>query len=325
MTSVFLTGGSGFLGEHVLRELRNAHCEVRALSRREESDRSLMALGAQPVHASLDDPTSLEQAMSGCEAVFHVAANTSLWPAESAAQTATNVQGTENMLRAARSAGVKAFMHTSSVAAWSHLVHAPIDESTPQRGGESWVNYERTKYLGELAVRDSKLRWIVFNPSHILGPGDRQSWAQLIMMIDRQKLPGIPPGLGAFADVREIAKAQVRAWQDQHFGQRYVLGGAHATFVDFVHLVGRTLDRRTPKSTTPASLLLMLGRLSDAWSKISHRKPHVTAAAAALTSHRMQVDSGKAIRELGYVETPLQPLLADTLAWMREEGMIGQA
>lgn len=80
--------------------------------------------------------------------------------------------------------GVKRFLHTSSVSAYSHLVHGVLRETTPQRGGESWVNYERTKFLAEEAVRGSRLDWVVFQPSHILGPGDTRNWARLILLVD---------------------------------------------------------------------------------------------------------------------------------------------
>jgi dihydroflavonol-4-reductase len=322
MSTVLLTGGSGFLGGHLLRELRLAGNDVRALSRRESSEASLAAHGATPVRASLDDPASLQAAMAGCEAVFHAAADTSMWRRHAVAQTATNVAGTQNLLRAAEVCAVKAFLHTSSVSAYSHLVNDTMSESTPQRGGDSWINYERTKYLSEQAVRQSKLPWIVFNPSHILGPGDLQNWSRLIRMVDTQKLPGIPPGIGAFADVREIARAQVRAWQQQRFGERYLLGGAPASFVEFVHKVGAALGRRTPRGATPVWALALFARLADAWSQISGKEPDITPESAALTSHQLRVDSSKAIRELDYVETPLDVLLADTLTWMRSEGML---
>ena len=116
----------------------------------------------------------------------------------------------------------------------------------PQRGGESWINYERSKHLGEQAVRGSALPWIVFNPSHILGPGDRHNWSRLIAMVDREKLPGVPPGSGAFADVREIAAAQVRAWQQQRFGQAYLVGGEHAELRRLRAARRHGLGRRTP-------------------------------------------------------------------------------
>jgi dihydroflavonol-4-reductase len=322
MSTVFLTGASGFLGGHLLQALRESGHDVRALSRREATDVAITAAGAIPVRAKLDDPAALTRALAGCEAVFHAAANTSMWRAHAAEQTAANVDGTRYLLRAAESAGVAAFMHTSSVSAYSHLVQGTMREDTPQRGGDSWINYERSKYLGEQEVRASALPWIVFNPSHILGPGDRHNWSRLIRMIDARKLPGIPPGAGAFADVREIARAQVRAWERRRFGERYLLGGAPATFVEFVHRVGAALDRPTPRGPMPRWAMMAFAHAGDAWARLSGKEPQITPQGAALTAHHLQVDSGKAIRELDYVETPLDRLLADTLTWMRNEGML---
>lgn len=322
MALVFLTGGSGFLGGHLLRELRAAGCEVRALSRRAESDAALSAAGAVPVRADLADTASLQRALAGCEAVFHAAADTSVWRPRAEAQMAANVDGTAHLLRAAESAGVRAFVHTSSVSAFSHLVSETLTESVPQRGGESWITYERSKYLGEQAVRSAALPWIVFNPSQILGPGDRHNWSRLIGLVDREKLPGIPPGSGAFADVREIAAAQVRAWQQQRFGQAYLVGGQHASIAEFVHRVGTALGRRTPARATPAWALRGYAQLLDAWSRLSGREPAITPESATLTSRALRVDSSKAKRELGYRETPLDALITDTLAWMSAEGML---
>lgn len=321
---VFLTGGSGFLGGHLLRELHAAGCEVRALSRRAEADAALAALGGAPVRAELADAGSLAKALAGCEAVFHAAGDTSVWKPRAAEQTATNVAGTQALLRAAEAAGVQAFVHTSSVSAFSHLVHETLTEAVPQRGVDSWINYERSKHLGEQAVRTSALPWIVFNPSHILGPGDRHNWSRLIGMVDREALPGIPPGSGAFADVREVAAAQVRAWRQRRFGEAYLVGGDHASFADFVHRVGVMLGRRTPVRATPAWVLMAYARLLDGWSRVSGREPGVTPEGATLTCHHLRVDSSKAKRELGYRETPLDALLADTLEWMRAEGLIGR-
>lgn len=324
MSTVFMTGASGFLGGHLLRELRQAGSDVRALSRRAESDAAIAAAGGAPVRGDLADAASLAAAMAGCEAVFHVAADTTMWRGNAAAQTETNLHGTERLLQAAQRAGVSAFVHTSSVAAFSHLVHGVLDESVAQRGAESWINYERTKHLGEQAVRASGLPWIVFNPAHVLGPGDRHNWARLIKLVDRERLPGIPPGSGAFADVREIAKAQVRAWQLRRFGQAYLLGGEHASFADLIHRIGDALGKRTPKRTTPAWVLMAYARAIDGWSRVTRREPEVTPEGAMATCHHLQIDSSKARRELGYVETALQRLLPDMLDWMRAEGLVGR-
>ena len=320
---VFLTGASGFLGAHVLAELRKAGCEVRALSRRPESDVAVAQQDASPIRCDLADPASLTAAVTGCAAVFHVAADTSMWRRNAAQQTANNVQGTANLLRAADDAGVAAFVHTSSVATYSHLVHGILDESSQQRGEESWINYEVTKHQSEKLVRQSAVPWIIFQPSHILGPGDRRNWARLIKLIDRETLPGIPPGVGCFADAREVAKTQVRAWQRQKFGETYVLGGVEAPFAEVVHRVGDALKRRTPRKPMPAWALMTIARFSNVWSHVTGKEPDMTPEAAALTCHVLRVNSAKAERELDYRQPPLDEMLADMIAWMRADGLIG--
>src|SRR5688572_31949363 len=126
--TVLLTGGAGFLGRHLLRELLAAGVQVRALSRREETDAALAALGAQPVRGDLDDASSLASATDGVEAVFHAAADTNTWSKRNAAQLRTNVDGTRALLACAKEAGVRCFVHTSSVSAYSHLVHGTLRE-----------------------------------------------------------------------------------------------------------------------------------------------------------------------------------------------------
>jgi dihydroflavonol-4-reductase len=322
MPTVLLTGANGFLGQHVLRELRLAGVDVRALSRRPDADGDIAALGGQPVRGDVNDPASLRHAMAGVEAVFHTAADTNTWRPGNAAQTRTNVGGAENLLASARDAGVGAFLHTSSVSAYSHLVHDTLREDVPQRGGDSWINYERTKFLAEQAVRRSELPFIVFQPSHILGPGDTRNWSRLIRLVDAGKLPGVPPGSGPFADVREIAKAQVRAWQRQRFGQTYLLGGEQASFLALITEIGRQLGRSVPTRATPAFVIRLLAQSKYWASLLTKRPPDITPEGATFTCHDLAVDSGKAMRDLDYRATPLPSLLADTIAWLREAKLI---
>ena len=323
MATVFVTGASGFLGGHILTELVKAGHTVKALSRRAESDAAIKALGGIPVGASLDNTDSLKSALAGCEAVFHVASDTSMWRPHAVRQTATNVQGTRNLIAASEANHLSAFILTSSRSAFSYLTRDTLVESLPQRGGESWINYERTKYLSEQLVKNAGLPWIVFNPANIIGPGDRQNWARLIMLVDKEKLPGVPPGMGNFADVREVARAQVAAWQSRRFGQCYLVGGESATFLDFVHRVGTALGKKTPNGSLPIWAIMTYARLADAWSRISGKEPNITPESATLTSYGHHVDSSKAQRELDYKITPIDILIADTLAWMRSEKLIG--
>jgi nucleoside-diphosphate-sugar epimerase len=274
------------------------------------------------VRGDVTDADAVRAAMDGVDAVFHTAADTNTWRPNNDAQTRTNVGGAQNLLAAAKAAGVRAFMHTSSVSAYSHLVHGVLREDVPERGGDSWINYERTNFLAEQAVRDSGLRYIIFQPAHILGPGDTRNWSRLIRLIDLNKLPGAPPGLGTFADVREIAKAQVRAWQRGKYGETYLFGGPQARFIALINKIGAQLGRKTPKAPTPAFVLKAYAQLVYAVSLITRKMPEITPEAATFTCHDLQVDSGKAIRELDYRYTDLDTLLADTIAWMRSEKML---
>jgi dihydroflavonol-4-reductase len=322
MARVLLTGASGFVGGHLMRELLGQGHQVYALSRTESSDKSIAGAGAESVRGSLSDQDSLNRAATGMDAVFHCAANTSTWSKDKALQMDTNVGGTQRLLMAADKAGVSCFIHTSSVSAYSHLIHEPLQESLPQRGGDSWVTYERSKYLGELAVRQSGLPYLVFNPSHVLGPGDTQNWARLIKMVDQDALPGVPPGSGAFADVREIAKAQVKAWQMGLRNDDFLLGGQHASFLQLVQSIAVLCRRKPPVRVMPAPLLMVVGQVSQALSYVTGRMPQITPASVAFTCHDLNVDSSKAKAILAYQETDLQQLLEATLDWMRSEGMI---
>jgi nucleoside-diphosphate-sugar epimerase len=320
--TVLLTGGAGFLGRHLLRELLASGASVRALSRRGETDAVLAQLGAQPVRGDVTDAPSVRAAVAGVDAIFHAAADTNTWSKRNAAQWATNVGGIENLLAAARAAGVGRFVHTSSVSAYSHLVHETLREDVPQRGHESWINYERSKHAAESAVRASGMPFLVFQPAHILGPGDTHNWSRLFVLVDRGELPGVPPGSGSFADVREIAKAQVRGWREGKQGEAYLLGGTHASFLELMTQVGALLGRRVPRRALFPWALRGYARVQAGLAALSGREPKITPEAAEFTAHHLKVDSSKAIRELGYRETPLPELLTDTLAWMRAEGML---
>ncbi|MBB5206639.1 NAD-dependent epimerase/dehydratase family protein [Chiayiivirga flava] len=322
MTTVLVTGAGGFLGQHLLRELREAGCNVRGLSRGSASDDAIAAHGAFPVRGDLLDGASLATAVAGVDAVFHAAADTGTWRGDNARQTRINVGGTAALLAAAAAAGVGRVIHTSSVSAYSHRVHEELRETVAQRGGESWINYERDKFATEQLVRGSGLDWVVLQPAHILGPGDRHNWSRLIRLVDTGALPGVPPGSGAFADVREVARAHVQAWRSGIAREAFLLGGEHVSFLQLIGKIGARLGRKVPQRATPAWALVAYTRALDLVSRVTRRAPALTPEAAAFTCHHLRVDSGKAVRALGYRMTPIDTLLDDTLAWMRREGML---
>ena len=323
---VMVTGGNGFMGRHLVRQLRSDGVAVSALVRTDAAAEAMLALGATPVLGDITDPQALRLALrEPTDCVFHAAADTSPWRGHAERQTRTNVEGTRNVLEQARAAGVRRFVHTSSVSAFGQQ-SGVISETSPRLGAQSWINYERSKALAEDLVNQAGnagvIETVILNPVHILGPGDTRNWARLFLLLDQNKLPGAPPGSGPFADVREVARAHMSAWRHAPNGASYVLGGAQSSFLHLIQLIAAELGRQPPQRAMPAALLRSYAWLLDMASRVTGREPSLTPQAASFTCHHLEVDCSKAMRELEYRITPLPQLVADTAAWLRSEGLL---
>lgn len=325
MPTAVVTGATGFLGGHLVRLLCARGYQVRALYRSESALGSLRGLPVEPCQGDVTDVASLDAAMRGKpELLFHVAASTASWKPKFAEQTRINVDGTRNVVQAALRAGVGRMVHTSSVAVFG-LTDDVISETTPHLGRGSWINYSHTKALGEDEVQagvKAGLDAVICNPTHIFGPGDTHNWARLIVMVDQQKLPGVPPGSGAFVDVREAAHAHVAAAERGVCGENYLLGGEQTSFLDLVQRIGRQLGKPTPTRSIPAVALKAVAHAKDWLSRLTGKEPDLTPESVAFVCHHMRCDFSKAQRELDLKVTPLDHLLADTIAWMREQRMV---
>jgi len=324
--TALVTGASGFLGSNLLRELNRQGWELTVLARAGSSLDDVRDIPFQLRTADLRDAGAVLAAMPRkMDAVFHVAADTNVWARNNAAQEQANVHGTRNIIEAAIMRNAKRLIHTSSFATWG-FQDAVLNEDSPRTGNTDWINYVRTKYLAEnlvkTAVEQNRLDAVILCPAHILGPGDRRNWSTMMRMVDHGKLPGIPPGGGSFADVREIAKAQIAAFHRAAKGRVYLLGGEDASFLELIHLVGEMLGKQVPGRATPAWVLKAGARLMNLLAAVTGKEPDITPESAVMISHHMRCDSGRAQRELDYRFTPIRPLVEDTIDWLRKAGMM---
>ncbi len=324
MPNAFITGATGFVGQHLAQQLTEDGWQV-TVFRREGSDPGILdTLDVRHAYGDITDAESIDQAMPDqCDAVYHVAASTNMWRRNNAVQTRINVDGTANMIEAARNRGVGRFIHTSSIATYG-FVHGMITESTERDTDCHWINYIRTKAIAEQLVFDAAadLDVVILNPAHIMGPLDQHNWVRLFRMVAENKLPGIPPGSGSFVDVREVARGHIRAYSDGVRGENYLLGGVNGSFVEVVNEVARQLGVEVRARKVPAAALKLMARLKTAVAFFSGNEPDITPESAAIVSGHERVDSSKARNVLGLSETPLDSLIADTLDWMRECGML---
>jgi nucleoside-diphosphate-sugar epimerase len=322
----FVTGASGFVGSHIVRELHRQGWKVHVLAR---PTSSLQEIGDTPVtvhSGDVNDANSLKAAMpQGVDAVFHVAASTNLWAKNNAQQSQVNVEGTRNLLAAAKSAGCRRFIHTSSFVAWG-LQDSVLREDSPRSDATDWINYIRTKHLSERMVLEAAgngtIDAVVLNPGNVLGPGDRRNWSRLFRMVNEKSLPGAPSGGGNFCDVREVARAHVCAWHRGQTGHRYLLGGEFASYLQVIGIAGEILQVPVPRNAAPAWLLAIVARLKNTLATLSGKEPDLTPEAAAITAHEIRCDSSKAERELEYRTVPLRTMVADTIEWMKATGLL---
>jgi len=324
--AAFVTGASGFVGSHLARLLHQQGWEVHILAR---STTSLDEIDDVPVTlhtGDVCDEASLRSAIpQGVDAVFHVAASTNLWSRNNAEQSRINLDGTRHMLAAAEAAGAGRFVHTSSFAAWG-LRDGVFTEDSPRTDTSDWINYIRTKHLSEQMVLEAaasgRIDAVVLNPGNVLGPGDRRNWSRLFRMVKQGSLPGAPTGGGNFCDVREVARAHLQAWHRAPTGRRFLLGGEFASYLQVIRIAGELLETRVPQRPLPAWLLAAMARLNSGIAVVTGREPDITPESAAIITHNIRCDSGRAQRELDYRIVPLRDMVRDTIDWMSERGLL---
>jgi len=324
-----VTGASGFVGNNLVRQLLQQGWQVSALCRHSSDLRDLPLPDLRICYGDLTDRDSVRNAVSDRpDCIFHTAADTSVWSGHRQRQQQINVTGTRHVVEAAIRYQISRLVYTSSFATWGFQRHR-FDETTAADTGAHWIHYIRSKSSARDivldAVREQGLQAVILCPGHILGPHDRHNWARLFIMLAQQTLPGVPPGSGAFADVEEVAKAHVRAATVGQPGEQYLLGGAEVSYLALLQRAAQLLQVPAPQRTTPAWLLKSLARVLHWRSKITGSEPRITPEAAAMVTAHMHCDSSKAMRELDYRVTELDPLLRKTLDWLRQQDLLGSA
>jgi dihydroflavonol-4-reductase len=321
----FVTGANGFVGLNLVEALLAEGWRVTAMHRSGSDTKYLSRFAAERVEGDVVEAASVRRAMpAGVDAVFHVAGDTSLWAGRNATQDRINILGTRNVVEAALAQRARRFVHTSTISAYG-LQAGRIDERTPQRGANSPINYQRSKFHAESEVRAGIARGldaVILNPAGILGPYDTRGYARLFRLIADGRLPGVPGGARSFCHVREVARAHLSAARRGRTGENYLLGGTDAALLELVRAIGAALDRPVPSRPTPDWLLRTIGVLGALRGKLTGKAPELTPEVAALATTTTYCDCAKALRELDFRIVPLRDMVADCLAWMRAEGLL---
>lgn len=325
----FVTGATGFLGSHVARVLADQGADLRLLVRATSNLRNLQGLKAETATGDLRDAGSLEKAMSGCDTVFHVAADYRLWARDPWEMYRSNVEGTRAILEAARKNGVSRVVHTSSVATMGFTENGhPADEDSPVSLADMIGHYKRSKFMAEqiaLEAGRSGLYVVTVNPTTPVGEQDVKPTPTGRIVLDflKRKFPAyVETGLN-LVDVRECARGHVAALEKGKAGERYILGGEDLTLKQILDKLAKITGLPSPTVKLPYVFAFVAGVVDEAITgRLLHREPRATVDTVRMGKKKMFASSSKAQRELGWKIVPVEDALRRAVNWFRANGYV---
>ena len=318
-----VTGGTGFVGANVVRELLTEGATVRVLARPGGERKALAGLAVEIAEGDLLDPASLRRAVRGVETVFHVAADYRLWVRDARVLFRTNVDGTRAMLEAAADAGARRIVYTSTVGALGiPRDGTPGREDTPVSLADMVGPYKASKFLAEEVARGlakAGAPIVVVNPSAPVGPWDVKPTPTGRMIVDFMQgrmFASLDTGLN-LVHVRDVARGHLLAAQRGRLGERYILGHANLSLREIFGLLAAITGRRPPRLQIPYAVAWFGAACLTGGARLTGRAPQVSLTAVRMAKKRMYFDPAKAVRELGLPQTDVRRALEDAVAWFR--------
>ena len=333
--TTLVTGATGFIGGNLARALAARDEEMRVLVRPTANDLAIRDVKAARVVGDLLSPESLRQAVSGCETVYHCAANYSFWSRQREQIYQANVQGTRNLLDAARAAGVRKVVFTSSVSTIGLPANGggdpsgPLgDESMPPEPSHLVGHYKQSKFQAEqlaLSCNNDNFQVVVVNPCAPVGPWDVKPTPTGRIPLDfaRGRVPGyLDTGMN-LVDVSDVAQGHILAMERGKPGERYILGNRNLALLEVFRILARITGRRPPRVRFPYWLILGVA-YCDQWveSDLLRREPTIPVEGIKITRHPMYVSSDKAISQLGLPQSPVETALENAIRWFADHGYL---
>jgi len=323
----FVTGATGFLGSHVARVLADQGASLRLLVRPTSNLKNLQGLNAETATGDLRDAVSLEKAMSGCDTIFHVAADYRLWVRDPGEMYRSNVEGTRAILEAARKNNVLRVVYTSSVATIGFTRDGrPANEDSPVSLADMIGHYKRSKFMAEqvaLEAGRSGMQVVTVNPTTPVGEQDVKPTPTGRIVLDflKRKFPAyVDTGLN-LVDVRECARGHVAALEKGKSGERYILGGEDLTLKQILDKLGQLTGLPSPKVKLPYAFAFAAGVVDEAITgMLLRREPRATVDTVRMGKKKMFASSAKAERELGWKLVPVEDALRRAVEGFRANG-----
>ena len=317
---VFVTGGTGYLGSHVVKQLLTAGYEVRMLARNPQKAKA--GEGVEVVKGDLVDASTYSDKLEGCQFAIHMAAHVTKWPPDGEQFDRVNVEGTKAFIEAAQKAGCEKIIYTSTFMAIGPSGDKTADE-THFLERKSFINgYERTKTAAYLEVEEMIANGapiVVLMPAVMIGPGPDTPGNYLLQFLrdfKGKKLPGLI-GSGetklTLVHVRDVARAHVEALKKAETGAKYLLGGEIVTLNELCSILEKLTGVAAPKRRIGFGVSKMMAAMVELPSYITGGPPMLTRHEVEVFKRNWAYSSDKAVKELSYEITPLEEALKEAL------------
>jgi dihydroflavonol-4-reductase len=323
---VAITGASGHIGSCLVRELVKRNFQVKILVH--NFDKNLSQLNVEIVKGNLLDTSSLRNLCEGVDVVFHLAAQIAIDNRNSKEVFETNVIGTRNMVDAAKNAGVKKFIHFSSIHAFQpYPLDEELDENRPMIESDN-IMYEFTKAESERVILDAAqhgLDAVILNPTAVIGPYDyRGSFlGQALIKIYQNKLPMLVPGGYNWVDVRDVVDATIQSVEHGRKGEKYLLSGYYCSLQELSGIISKISGKKTPSLIAPIYLAKLACPFFGIYSSITKKDPLYTFQSLdILVKSPRKISFAKAQKELNYNPRSLESTLRDTFDWYRTNNLL---
>ncbi len=322
-----VTGATGFIGSAIARELLSQGQDIKILARKTSNLDNVKNLDAEIACGDIRDRESMKAALKGCDTLYFTAAKFAHWVPDPKELYDVNVGGTRATLSAAMERGIKKIVYTSTNNAIGASGPTPANEEMYFNYWEARDHYSMSKYIAENEARIFVTRGlpVVFvNPTLVIGVNDIKPTPSGQMIIDtaNKKMPGYIDGGVNIVDVEDVAKGHVAAARKGRIGERYLLGNTNVTVRDYLYLIARIANVKPPAVKLPYNIAVLLGHLFEIASGITRKTPTVTASEVRIGKMREWYDCSKAVRELGFPQTPIEETIRKAIEYFRSTGKI---
>lgn len=321
--TTLVTGGTGYVGGALVRALHERGDRVRVLARATSDTAALEALGVELATGDILDRSSLDRALVGCDTLYHAAAIYEFWNPDRDYLMRTQVEGTRNVMGAARDVGVDRVVYTSTAFTIGEPKGEVGNEATPHRGYFR-LAYEEAKYRAEQVVMDfarEGLPVVTVNPSGVYGPGPIKPVGATILDAAHGRLPMVFPGRVSLVYLDDAVQGHLLAAERGRFGERYILNGVVIPTAEFIGTVCALVGIKAPRMG-PIAVGRLMATLAEFGARLTGRPPFLARDTVAMFDQGLQVDGSRAERDLGLSYTPFDEAMRRTLAWYWEQGLL---